>query len=160
MKTVQGRINQIEAELKALKISTPINFGALRFPDQIPTATYNGTFSGTEAGYVVARVAATFTRTDGESAPPMVDFAFDFTIHPNYVESGAQQGVTITGSDPTAIDDYGIIGYEYSTGTNSVTFYIDVLAQILVYAVSTVTLGLTIQANSTVEGTLTTERLI
>ncbi len=160
MSTTQRLLKRIENELKALKASTPLNFGALRFPDEIPTASYSGTFDGTEAKYVVARVAATFTRTDSEASPPMVDFAFDFEISPDYVESAAQQGVTITGSDPSAIDEYGVIGYEAETGTNSVTFYIDVLGQILVYAVSTITLNVTVQANSTVEGTLTLERLI
>lgn len=161
MSMTQTLLKRIENELKALKVSMPLNFGALKFPDQIPTASYTGTFSGTdELGYVAARVAATFTRTDGEPTPPMVDFAFNAEIHPNYVESAAQQGTTITGPDPNAIDEYGVIGYEAETGENSVTFYIDILSQILVYAIPTITMNVTVQANSTVEGTLTLARLI
>lgn len=160
MNKVQVILRKIENELKALKASTPLNAGALAFPDQTPTETYTGSVNTASQNYVVARIGATFTRTDGQLTTPLVDFAFDMSVSPTYQQYMATQGITITGNDPNAMIDFFIRGYEASTTNNSVTFYIDALNAIAPYAGSTATLSVTVAALSTVEGTLTLERLI
>lgn len=159
MNRTQTIIRRIEDELKALKIATPLNYGALKFPDSTPTETQTWTINTSNPGYIIARIAATFTRTDGEPTTPLVDFAFDYSVSPNYVEASAQQGVTITGSDPNALEEFAVDGYEAVTTNTSVTYYIDVNFNILTYATTNITLNTTVQAISPVEGTLTLERI-
>lgn len=160
MSETQIIINRIDNELKALKGSTPLNAGALAFPEQTPTQSYTASINTSSQDYVVARLAATFTRTDGQLTTPLVDFAYDLTVSPTYVQYMATQGVTITGNDPNAMVDFFIRGYEAATTENSVTFYIDALNAIAPYAGSSATLTVTVAALSTVEGNLTIERLI
>ena len=160
MSLVQTLIKRIDNELKALKTATPLNFGALNFPDQTPQETYTGSINTSSQDYVVARIAATFTRSDSEPTTPLVDFAFDMSVSPTYVEYMATQGVTITGNDPNAMHDFFIRGYEAETTNNSVTFYIDIINAIAPYAGATATLTVTVEAISPVEGTLTLTRII
>lgn len=160
MSETQKIINRIDNELKAIKGSTPLNAGALAFPEQTPTQSYTASINTSSQDYVVARLAATFTRTDGQLTTPLVDFAYDLTVSPTYVQYMATQGVTITGNDPNAMVDFFIRGYEAATTENSVTFYIDALNAIAPYAGSSATLTVTVAALSTVEGNLTIERLI
>lgn len=160
MSTVQIQVKRLENELHALKAATPLNLGALQFPDQTPSGQKTISINTASQDYVVARIAATFTRSDDELTTPLVDFAYDLSVSPSYVEYMATQGVTITGNDPNAMVDFFIRGYEASTTDNSVTFYIDALNAIAPYAGATASLTVIVQALSPVEGTLTLERLI
>lgn len=160
IQNIERLINRIRNELRALKASSPLSLGALKFPDQTPTATYNGSVDTTTQDYVAARVAATFTRTDGETSTPLVDFAFDYTLDPNYVGAMATQGVTISGNDPNAQSEVYVRGYVAETTATSVTYYIDVLNAVVGLALSSVALELDVQAVSTVNGELEIERII
>lgn len=160
IQSVERLIAIIRNELRALKASSPLSIGALKFPEQTPTDTYNGTVDTTTQNYVAARIAATFTRTDGETSTPLVDFAFDYALNPNYVGAMVTQNVTITGSDPNAPSEIYIRGYVASTTATSVTYYIDILNAVVGLALSNVALSLNVQAISTVNGALGLERLI
>ena len=160
MSLVQTLIKRIDNELKALKTATPLNFGALNFPDQTPQETYTGSINTSSQDYVVARIAATFTRSDSEPTTPLVDFAFDMSVSPTYVQYMASQGITITGNDPNAMVDFFVRGYEAATTDDSVTFYIDVLNAIAPYAGASASITVTVDAISPVEGTLTLARVI
>ena len=160
IQSIERLIASIQNELRALKASSPLSLGALKFPDQTPTAPYSGHVDTTTQNYVAARIAATFTRTDGETSTPLVDFAFDYTLSPNYVGAMATQGVTISGNDPNTPSEIYVRGYVAATTATSVTYYIDILNAVVGLALSSVGLGLNVQAISTVNGALELERLI
>lgn len=160
MNRVQALIRTIKDELQALKVATPLNLGQLKFPDQTPTASYSGSINTSGQDAVVARIVATFTRSDGETTTPLVDFAFNYSISPAYQEYMATQGITITGNDPNVQSEFFIRGYENATTDDSVSFNIDVLNAAAGFVGQTATLGLNVQAISTVKGTLTLRRTI
>lgn len=158
--STQKLIARIKNELSALKAASPLNVGALRFPDQTPTQSYSGTIDTTGQDYVVARLEATFRRSDGQAITPFVDFAFDYSVSPTYQEYMATQGITITGSDPNVAAEFYVLGYVADTSSDSVVYYVDVLNAVAGFAGSQIALNATIQAISTVEGTLTLRRTI
>ena len=158
--SVESRITSLENELKALKQTAPVSMGALRFPASAPTATYTGSIDTSSQNYVVARIEATFTRSDGLQVAPLVDFAFDISVSPTYQEYMASINVVISGDDPNVQEEFYVTSYEASTGNDSVTYNIDVLNAIAPYAGSAATITTTVQAISTVEGTLTLTRTI
>lgn len=160
MNRVQTLIRRIKDELQALKVATPLNLGQLKFPDQAPTASYSGSIDTSGQDYVIARIVATFTRSDGATTTPLVDFAFNYTISPTYQEFMASQGITITGNDPNVQSEFFIRGYENSTTDNSVTFNIDILNAAAGFVGQSATLGVTVEAISTVQGNLTIRRTI
>lgn len=157
--SVESITSAIKNELQALKTASPLSIGALRFPSQTPTQTYSGSIDTQQQQLVVGRFVATFTRTDGATFAPYVDFGFSASISPTQAESMAQQGMTVTGNDLTPYEDIFINGYVSSTSTNSVSFTIDVKNAVQPYA-NPVTINLTVQAYSTVSGTLTLTRTI
>lgn len=160
MDKAQALIRKIKNELQALKASTPLNIGQLKFPEQTPNANYSGSIDTSSQDYVVARVVATFTRSDDRTTTPLVDFPFNYSISPTYQEYMASQGITITGNDPNVQSEFFIRGYENKTTNNSVEFNIDVLNAAAGFVGQTATLTLNVQAISTVEGTLTLRRVI
>lgn len=156
---VQNLIRRIGNELKALKMRSPMSIGALRFPETTPSQSYQGSINTSSQDLVVARLAASFTRADGETMSPMVDFAFNVSVSPTYTQYMATQGVTITGDDPNVMTEFYVQGYVHSATDGSVTYYIDVLNAIAPYAGSAATINVSVEALSTVEGTLTLERI-
>jgi len=157
--STEARLTDLENELKALKQTTPVSLGALRFPASVPTADYIGSIDTSSQDYIVARLAATFTRSDGVQITPMVDFAYTVSISPTYQEYMATQGVTITGNDPNVNTEAYMNGFEASTTADSVTFNIDVLNAIAPYAGSTANIIVHVEAISPLEGTLTITRV-
>lgn len=157
--TTESRLADLDFELKALKQTTPVSIGALRFPDSVPTADYTGSIDTSIQDYVIARIEATFTRSDGIQITPMVDFAYSVSISPTYQEYRATQGVIITGNDPNVNIESYMTGYESGTTSDSVIFSIDVLNAIAPYAGATATLTAHVEAISTIEGTLTIKRV-
>ena len=157
--SVENIVSTIKNELQALKTASPLSIGALRFPSTTPTQTYSGNLDTSLQQLVIGRFVATFTRSDSGTAAPYVDFGFSASISPTQAESMAQQGTTITGNDLTPYEDVFINGYVSATSTNSVSFTIDVKNAVQPYA-NPVTINLTVQAYSTVSGTLTLTRTI
>lgn len=160
MSLVQTLVRKIKNELNALKVATPLNLGQLIFTDQTPSASYTGSFNTQSSSYVAARFAATFTRTDGVLLPPLVDFAYNYSVNPTYTEYMAGNGITITGNDPNVAAEFYVRGYEYSASGSSVIFYIDILNAIAPYSGASASVSVNVSALSTVEGTLTLTRLI
>ena len=158
--SVEGRLIGMENELKALKQTSPVSLGALEYPNSTPTQTYSGSVDTSSHDYVIARIEATFTRSDGLQITPMVDFAFDIAISPTYQQYMASIGVEITGNDPNVMAEFYTTAYEASVTNDSVTYNIDVLNAIAPYAGATATIAATVQAISTVKGTLTLTRTI
>lgn len=158
--SVESRLVEIEEETKALKQSTPVNLGALKFPASTPTKTYTGSIDTTGQNYVVARISATFRRSDGQQIPPLVDFAFDIKVSPTYQQYMASVGVTITGNDPNVMTEFYTTAYEADASGDAVTYNIDVLNAIVPFAGNSASITATVQAISTVEGTLTLQRTI
>ena len=160
MAATEAYIMRLESELKALKQTTPISLGALKFPDSTPTSSYSGSVNTASQDYVIARIEAKFTRSDGEQIAPMVDFAFDVSVSPTYTQYMATQGITITGNDPNAMTEFYVRGYEQASGPDYVIFNIDVLNAIAPYAGATATIAVDVQALSPIVGTLTLTRTI
>lgn len=160
MNFTQTLITRIRDEINALKVATPLNVGQLRFPSSAPSVNYSGSINTSSSDLVIARLAATFTRTDGSSDPPYVDFAFSAYVSPNQQQAMASMGITFTGPDVNAYEDFYINGYVNNVGTGSVTFYVEVKNAVNPYGSSPKTLNAQIQAISTVEGNLTLTRLI
>lgn len=158
--TVESRLAGLENELKALKQYAPVSIGALQYPDQTPTESYSGNFDTGGVDLVVARLAATFTRSDGSQTTPLVDFAFETSITPTYQDYMRDRGVEITGLDPNEAGEFFVHCYEAGTTDDSVTVFIDVLNAIAPYAGATATLSATVQAISPVNGNLTLVRVI
>lgn len=137
---VQKRIIELRNELRAYKIATPLNYGALDSPTTVPSASWSGTFSGyyanisTGAGYIWQRWLAVFTRSDGNSVTPYVDFAFDYSSN----------GV---------VGERALTSYVYETGANSVTFAVE-LNDYAYNLTGSMTFSLTVQAISTINGTI------
>lgn len=158
--SIQKIVTRIKNELRALKVASPLNVGTLNFPEQAPSVSYSGTIDTTGQSFIVARLAVTFTRTDGQAIPPFVDFAFDYGVSPTYQEYMASQGVQITGNDPNVSSEFYILGYLEDAENSSATYYIDVTNAIAGFASSSISLNVNVQALSTVEGTLTLQRII
>ena len=152
--TVESRLVGLENELKALKMTAPVSIGALQYPNSTPTVHYTGSINTGGMDLVVARLEVTFTRSDGQQITPMVDFAYETAISPNYQQYRKSQGINITGKDPNVADEFYVRCYEAATTDDSVVVFVDVLNAIAPYAGASATLEATVQAISTVEVTL------
>ena len=161
MTGVESRLRAIENELKALKQKQPTSYGQLRTPDEAPTVTYQGTVtsSGGSSREIVARLAVKFTRTDGKTGTPLVNFAYSYTVSPTWAEYLATNGITLTGDDIEDRTDDGAVGYIYSTTGESVTFYVDISRWAAVYGGRPGSINFIARAITTVPGTLSVERL-
>lgn len=160
MSFVQNLIRSIENEVKALKASMPLNLGQLNFPAQTPSVSYSGSINTSSSDLVICRLQLTFTRSDGKSEPPFVNFAFNASVSPTMQEVMAGMGVSLSGNDLREYEDFFINGYVSATGTGSVTFNVDVKNAVAPWGSSPKTLTVNAQAISTLEGTLTLERTI
>lgn len=157
--SVESRLVAMENELKALKQTMPLSMGALKYPDNTPTASYSGSIDTTVQREVLARISATFTRTDGLAITPMVDFAYSSELHPTLTEFRVTQGLQITGNDPNVDSVDYVKCYEADVNGPSVTVYIDVSDDYASFTSGTATISVQVQAISTVEGSLSIARV-
>lgn len=158
------RLLAIEDELRAQKSAGPFNGGALNVPSMSPEQTWSG-FVSNSNNQVTARWVATFTRSDGIDEPPMVDFAWDFSLGKTYyqdmVDDPAGYATSVSGRDKRAIDESKFIDYPQEVGPNFVKWSVDINPdQWWYYSASGTTVNLTVQAISTVIGTLALVRVI
>lgn len=160
MTRTETELRILEDELRALKASTPLNLGQLSDPGNAPTASYTGNIDTASQNLVICRLELTFTRTDGATDPPLVDFAFNMSVSPTYAEFLASVGVSFSANDGTDYEDFYINGYVLSTGAGSVTYAIDVKNAVAPWGSSPKTLTVNASAYSTVPGTLTLRRTI
>lgn len=150
----EQRVTRLEQEIHALKgYSAPV-LGQLRYPSSAPSASYSGTIDTSQQQLIIARFEATFTRDDGGTESPLTDFAFDAHISPTYQQYMASQGITVTGNDLTAYEDFFINGYITKVGSGSITFTIEVKNAVAPWGQAQKTINLNVQAISTIKGTL------
>lgn len=122
---VQQSVVRARNELRALKTATELAYSSMLMPENAPTRTYNGNIDLTSIRDIMARVTATFTRTDGIEGTPYVDLILNTGIF-TFEDWIRSIGGTISGRDI----DWGQAGmftaYVDSTTDTSVTFNIDV----------------------------------
>lgn len=160
--TVQARLKRIENELKALKAYSQPSLGQLRFPEDAPSVSYRGNLdtSISNQNLVIARLVATFTRTDNATITPLVEFAFSAGVSPTHAEVIQAEGGSISGNDLTAYEDVYINGYISATTDKAVEFTIDVKNAVAPWGSSPKTLSARVVAYSTVEGIITIKRVV
>ena len=160
MTRTETELKQIQNELQALKASMPLNFGQLTHPSSAPSVSYSGEINTASSDLIICRLELTFARTDGETDPPLVDFAFSMGVSPTYAQYLASLGVSFSANDGTDYEDFYINGYVANAGNGSVVFDIDIKNAVAPWGSSPKTLTINASAYSTVPGTLTLRRTI
>lgn len=171
--TTQMRIVKLRNEIRAQKQASELAWGQLAFPEDTPVATFNGPIdlsapirAGTEI--LTCRFVARFTRTDGQTGAPLVQFAFDFNVSPTTIEIERQRGATVTTTSDEQLYWRGISAHVLNSGDDWVEYEIsfdDATGYWLmtsraydILGVQNVNLELNVYAISPVVGTLTLER--
>lgn len=161
---LEQRLLELENELRARKAASPLNYGALQRGDT-PTVRWDGQVRNpTPDKLHAARFVVTFTRTDGINLAPYVNFAYDYTLGRYYYDDQIAAGYlsSVSGRDLHAMDEHEFADGIYSTGNNYVQWRIDFGAtgQWFYSGSDGTDIHLTVQAISTVPGTLRIERVI
>ena len=152
--TVEQELARIRNEIIAQKSFAKIPNGALDVPDDAPTRSWSGSINLNSGNDPLAKWRATFTRTDGRSGAPLVQFAFDYTYSPTRKDYLEGRGNTITAKDFNADEEMYIFSGVSSTSTNSVQFDIWIKSSFST-GYATANFNVTVQALSPVVGTLT-----
>ena len=156
--SVQSEIARLKNELHAQKSFAKLPSGALDLPESTPTASWSGSVNLNSGQNPLARWRATFTRTDGKTATPLVDFAFDYTYSPTRKDYLESRGNTITAKDFNARTDANIFSGISSASGTSVQFDIW-LSSGFNTGYSSATFKITVQALSPAVGTLTLSKV-
>ena len=164
MTNAEKLIVKFRNELRALKVAFKYAFSSVLMPENVPTASWSGSiaFSGGTAE-ALARLRVRFTRSDGRTEPPFVDFAQNVTISPSYPSySESNLGVKWTGDDINYVDNQLFRCYVADTGVGYVDYYIDftTLATSVYAMLSSISASINVEAISTVPGTITITRII
>lgn len=157
---VTRRLVSIENEQRAQKVATLLDYGQLIKPESVPTATYSGHVSNSNADPVAIWIA-TFTRTDGIDAAPLVDFAWDISLAKSYNQDYIDAGyyTSIVGRDRQAIDQRSVVDAPYEFGSGYVKWKISIPSVYWYYVSSDGTdVFINMQAISMVPGNLILER--
>lgn len=159
---LQKRIVKARNELKALKTATELAYSSILWPENAAVASWSGPLALQLVGDVVARFRVRFTRTDGGTGAPFVDFAQNVTFSPTYMEYSTSLGWAVTGNDTGYVDDQNYTGYVAGAGDNYVDYYIDFVRDLVAnyFTLSSVTVNIEAEAISMVKGDLTITRLI
>lgn len=164
---IQNRLVAIRNEQRAQKASSVLNYGQLVLPENTPTKSWYGNVSNTMniSEGVTARWVATFTRSDEIHEPPLVDFAWDFTLDKgNYQDLIQANYITSTsGRDIKAVDEIKFSEGLHEVGDNYIKWKIEIIGNNgSWFYVSSNGTGVKIdcQAISMVSGTLTLERAV
>lgn len=141
MKT-STKMKKLSDEIKALKQAQPINAGNLTQSAATESLTFTVETDQYWSGAKIRSIfEATYTRTDGESKPPLVQFAYSL--------------------DPDHTDTSSSAGIPFAVGVDSVTYRIILATNWWPFGSSTVgTATLTCTAYSTVAGELTLRRVV
>lgn len=158
----QKRIVKARNELKAMKTATELAYSSILLPENAAVARWSGALALQLVGDVVARFRVRFTRTDGGTGTPFVDFAQNVTLSPTYMEYSTSLGWAVTGNDTGYVDDQNYTGYVAGAGDNYVDYYIDFVRDLVAnyFTLSSVTVNIEADAISMVKGDLTITRLI
>lgn len=164
MATVEQRIAKLHDEVKAQKVAGEIAYSTVLKPENTPSVTKTERIDWSrQDDKIYMRERFRFERTDGKTDAPLVNFAFDFYLTPDYATYQRETfGITVTGYDIDYVKNDGVTGYIYETGPGYVDFYVDVDYDITTdyHTDPDLDITMTVQAISPVEGTLTATRLI
>lgn len=160
---VQDRLSYIRNEIKAQKVYTGAVYSQFLVPDNTPSASYSGSasWSGTD-DTPVARVRFRFTRADGQTDPPLVNFTCDAMYDPSYQQFAENNGFTFSQIDLSYISMQDIEAYIGEIGEGFVDFYVDFTSPIktALFSLNSIDLSITCQAIANTRGNLTVERVI
>lgn len=158
---VQNRVTKLSNEVRAQKVYSGLTYSQLLLPENNPTQSYSGTASLSGSG-PVARIRFRFTRTDGLTAPPMINFAYTASISPTYKAFAESYGFSFSADDLTYIDTTNVGGYIADLGDGYVDYYVEFNAYLrnMFFSRDSLSISVTCQAIANVEGTLSVERLI
>lgn len=159
---VQLRLVKARNELKAQKVYSGLAYSQLLLPENTPQLSYSGTASLSGSG-VVARVRFRFTRTDGLSDTPMINFTTSTTLSPTYRQFAEANGFTFsTAYDLSYIDTLYANGYIGHLGDGYVDWYVDFdeLIRRDFFSLNSIAFSVQVQAIANVAGNLVVERLI
>lgn len=163
-KDVQQRIVEMHNELKAQKVYSGLAYSQLLLPENTPVESYSGVASLSGSGDVIARIRFRFTRTDGLTDPPMINFASNAGVSPTYTDYAIANGFSISGNDVSAQDLSGsdIVGYINEIGDGYTDFFVDFDDSLRAkfFSLNSLSITATVQAISNVAGTLSVERII
>lgn len=165
IRSVEYELLKAENELRALKTASTLAYSTTMYPENTPTASWSGnvSFTTTRPDGIKARLRVRFTRSDGESEVPMVDFAWRYSTSPTYTSYLSQYlGTVLTGND-TEISLYdSIYGYESGSGAGYVDYIIEVGSMIVQYfgMINSLNMTFNVSAISPIEGNITITRLI
>lgn len=160
---MEQRLIRLRNELKAQKVASELAYSSILWPANTPQQSWTGTITFPQSPQnVIARLRVRFTRTDGVSGAPFVDFAQNVTYTPTYYDYSVSQGWTVTGNDINYVDDQAYTGYIAAAGSNYVDYYVDFLRDLEsnYFTLNSVQVTLNVEAISMVEGSLTITRLI
>lgn len=162
-RNLQQRIVELKNELKAQKVYSGLTYSQILLPENTPEESYSDTASLSGSGTTpVARLRFRFTRTDGISEPPLVNFTLDATLNPTYQQYAENNGFTFNVNDLSYMTTREIVGYIGEIGDGYVDFYVDCDSYIRTkfYSLNSIGFSATVQAIANVQGTLVVERLI
>lgn len=160
---IQRRIVALRNEIQGQKTFSGLAFSQLLLPENTPTQTYSGTASLSGGLYdPVAKVRFRFTRDDGLIEAPAINFAYECTTSPTYVEFVRGVGFTISGDDLGYFDQWGISGYVSEIGDGYVDFIVAIQAAVreAFFSLNSISFSVTCQAVTNVLGTLIVERIL
>lgn len=156
---VEKRIVKLRNEIKAQKVSAGLTYSQLLMPSNTPQLNYTGTatWGGSSPA---ARLRFRFTRTDGSSDPPLVNFTHASSLSPSYKQFAASNGFSFSPNlDLSYIDDGGIEGYIGAVGDGYIDYYVD-YTNLNINRIGTAQISTTCQVIANVYGTLSVERII
>lgn len=158
---VQNRVTQLHNEVKAQKVFSGLTYSQLLLPENSPTVSYSDTVSLSGSG-VVARIRFRFTRTDGLTNPPMINFAYSTSISPTYKSFAESYGFSFSADDLSYLDWRDIAGYIATVNDGYVDFYVDFSPELrsMFFSLNSLSISVTCQAIANVSGTLSVERLV
>lgn len=159
---VEMRLVRARNEVKAQKVATELAYSSILWPENAATANWSGSIALELHDDKVARFRVRFTRTDGVSGTPYVDFAQNVTFSPTYQQYSQSIGCTVTGNDVGYVDDQNYTGYVAKAGSNYVDYYIDFVRDLIsnYFSLSSINVTISAQAVAMVSGTLTITRLV
>lgn len=157
----EKHLARLKNELRAQKVSSGLTYSQMLLPENALEETYSDTLSLSGSG-VVARIRFRFTRTDGLTDPPMVNFAYTPTLSPTYRAFAESYGFVFNANDLTYLDRSLVASYIAEVGDGYVDFYIEVTygTRTSFFSLNSIGFSVTCQAIANVKGILTAERLV
>lgn len=158
---VQNKVTQLRNEVKAQKVFSGLTYSQLLLPENTPTQSYSGTASLSGSG-PIAKIRFRFTRTDGISEPPMINFAYSASVSPTYRAFAESYGFSFSANDLTYLDRNNISGYIGGVGDGYIDFFVEFNGYFrdMFFSRDNLGISVTCQAIANVRGNLIEERIV